>query len=108
MYVISVNEAWAIDAQTGRQIWHYSRPRTQGTIGDAGSGINRSVAVLGDRIFMVTDHAHVIALHRLTGQLLWESEMADYRQHYGSTSAPLVVNDLVIAEIGRASCRERV
>ena len=99
MYVTSVNEAWGLDARTGRQIWHYSRPRTPGTIGDAGGGINRGVAVLGDRVFMVTDHAHVLALHRLTGQLLWDAEMADYRQHYGSTSAPLVVNDLVLAGV---------
>jgi alcohol dehydrogenase (cytochrome c) len=99
MYITSVNEAWAVDARTGRQIWRYSRPRTKGVIGDAGGGINRGAAVLGDRIFMVTDHAHVIALHRLTGQLLWDAEMADYRQHYGSTSAPLIVNDLVIAGV---------
>ena len=50
-------------------------------------------------LFMVTDHAHLIALDRLTGQLLWDVEMADYREHYGSTSAPLVVNDLVIAGV---------
>jgi alcohol dehydrogenase (cytochrome c) len=99
MYVTSVNEAVAVDARTGRQIWRYTRPRTKGVIGDAGSGINRGVAVLGDRVFMVTDHAHLIALHRLTGQLLWDAEMADYRAHYGSTSAPLVVNDLVIAGV---------
>jgi alcohol dehydrogenase (cytochrome c) len=99
MYVTATNEAWAVDARTGKQIWHYGRPRTQGLIGDAAGGINRGVAVLGDRVFMQTDHAHVIALHRLTGQLLWDAEMADYRQHYGSTGAPLVVNDLVIAGV---------
>jgi alcohol dehydrogenase (cytochrome c) len=99
MYVTAANEAVALDARTGRQIWRYSRPRTKGVIGDAGGGINRGVAVLGDRVFMVTDHAHVIALHRLTGHLLWDAEMADYREHYGSTSAPLVVNDLVIAGV---------
>jgi alcohol dehydrogenase (cytochrome c) len=55
------------------------------------------VAVLGDKVFMVTDHAHIIALHRLNGQLLWDTEMADYRQHYGATSAPLVVRDLVLS-----------
>ncbi len=99
MYVTSVNEAWALDARTGHQIWHYGRPRTPGTIGDAGGGINRGAAILGDRVFMVTDHAHLIALHRLTGQLLWDVEMADYRRHYGSTSAPLVVNDLVVAGV---------
>jgi alcohol dehydrogenase (cytochrome c) len=99
MYITAVNEATALDARTGRQIWRYRRPPTKGVIGDAGSGINRGVAVLGERVFMVTDHAHLIALHRLTGHLLWDVEMADYRQHYGSTSAPLVVNDLVIAGV---------
>jgi PQQ-dependent dehydrogenase (methanol/ethanol family) len=99
MYVTTVNEAYALDARNGREVWHYSRPRSQGLAGDAASGINRGVAVLGDRIFMVTDNAHLISLHRLTGQLLWDVEMADSRQNYGSTGAPLVVNDLVIAGV---------
>ena len=97
MYVTMANEAYALDAASGRQIWHYSRPLTKGVIGDAGTAINRGVAVLGDRVFMVTDHAHMLALNRFTGQLLWDSEMADFRQHYGATSAPLVVKDLVIS-----------
>ena len=97
MYVTMANEAYALDAASGRQIWHYSRPLTKGVIGDAGTAINRGVAVLGDRVFMVTDHAHMIALNRFTGQLLWDSEMADFRKHYGATSAPLVVKDLVIS-----------
>jgi alcohol dehydrogenase (cytochrome c) len=97
MYVTTANEAFALDARSGRQIWHYSRPLTKGVIGDAAGGINRGVAVLGDRVFMATDDAHVIALHRANGNLLWDARMADFRQHYGSTSAPLVVNDLVLS-----------
>jgi alcohol dehydrogenase (cytochrome c) len=46
---------------------------------------------------MVTDHAHLIALARGNGALLWDVEMADYHKHYGATSAPLVVNDLVLS-----------
>jgi alcohol dehydrogenase (cytochrome c) len=99
MYVTSVNEAYALDARSGREIWHYSRPRSQGLAGDAASGINRGVAVLGDRVFMVSDNAHLFALHRFTGQLIWDVQMADSRQNYGSTSAPLVVDDLVIAGV---------
>jgi alcohol dehydrogenase (cytochrome c) len=99
MYVTSVNEAFALDARSGREIWHYSRPRSQGLAGDAASGINRGVAILGDRVFMVSDNAHLFALHRFTGQLMWDVEMADSRQNYGSTSAPLVVNDLVVAGV---------
>ena len=34
-----------------------------------------------------------------TGALLWDTEMADSRQHYGSTSAPLVVKDLVVSGV---------
>ena len=97
MYVTSPNECHALDAGTGRPLWQYRRPRTPGLVGDAASGINRGVAVAGDRVFMVTDHAHIIALHRFTGALLWESEMADYRRNYGATSAPLAVGNLVLS-----------
>ncbi len=55
--------------------------------------------MLGDRVFLQTDNAHLIALHRLTGQLLWDVVMADSREHYGSTGAPLAVNGLIVAGI---------
>jgi alcohol dehydrogenase (cytochrome c) len=97
MYVTMANQAYALDARSGRQIWHYSQPLTKGVIGDAGTAINRGVAVLGNALFMVTDHAHIIALNRFSGELLWDTQMADYRKHYGATSAPLVVNDLVLS-----------
>ena len=97
MYVTNVNAAWALDAASGREIWHFERPRSQGLSGDASGGINRGVALLGDRVFMVTDNAHLIALHRLTGALLWDTQMADSDENYGATSAPLVVKDLVIS-----------
>jgi len=89
MYVTAVNEAHALDARTGREIWQYSRPRSKGLSGDAAGGINRGVAILGDRVFMVTDNAHLLALHRLTGSLLWDVEMADSHQNYGATSGDL-------------------
>jgi alcohol dehydrogenase (cytochrome c) len=99
MYVTAANEVWALDARTGREVWHFGRPRTPGLVGDPAAGLNRGVGVLGDRVFLQTDNAHVIALHRLTGELLWDVQMADSRDHYGSTGAPLVVNDLVIAGV---------
>src|SRR5262245_23546161 len=96
MYVTSANECYALDAGSGREIWHYQRPRTKGLIGNAAGGVNRGVGVAGDRVFMVTDHAHLIALNRHTGSLLWETEMADWRQNYNATGAPLPVGNLVI------------
>ena len=97
MYVTIANECWALDAGTGREIWHFQRPRTRGLVGNAAGGINRGVAVSADRLFMVTDHAHILALNRYTGDLLWDTEMADWHQNYNATSAPLAAGDLVIS-----------
>ena len=101
MYVAAVNEVRALDARSGRQIWQFARPQTPGLVptGDPASGINRSIAVLGNRVFLQTDHAHLLAVDRQTGALLWDVEMADARQNYGATGALLIVNDLVIAGI---------
>ena len=96
MYVTSANQCYALDAGTGREIWHYSRPRTRNLTGNAAGGINRGVGMAGDRVFMVTDHAHIIALNRFTGALVWETEMADWKVNYNATVAPLPIGNLVI------------
>jgi len=96
MYVTSANECYALDAGSGREIWHYQRARTKGLVGNAAGGVNRGVGVAGDRLFMVTDHAHLVALNRSTGALLWETEMADWHQNYNATGAPLPVGNLVV------------
>jgi PQQ-dependent dehydrogenase (methanol/ethanol family) len=102
MYVSGPNQVCALDGQTGRQIWCYTRRRTPaGTIsGDAAKGANRGVAIVGDRVLFATDNAHMICLNRLTGALMWEVEMSDPPGKYGSTAAPLVVDDLVISGVG--------
>jgi len=102
MYVTGPNAAFALDPFTGREIWEYSRPRTGALVGDAALGTNRGVAVLDDKVFMVTDNAHLIALNRTTGHVMWEVVMPDEPQHYGSTVAPLIVKDLVIAGVSGA------
>lgn len=99
MYVTHVNEVVALDAGTGRRIWRFQQPRTKGLAGDAAAGINRGVAVAGDRVFLATDHAHLVALDRHTGERLWDVEMADWRQNYGATSAPLAIGHLVVSGI---------
>jgi PQQ-dependent dehydrogenase (methanol/ethanol family) len=102
MYATGNNQVYALSGKTGREIWRYERPKSvAGTIAsDAAIGVNRGVAALGDRIFYITDDAHLIALHRLTGALLWDVNTADGANgRYGGTSAPLVVGDLVITGV---------
>ncbi len=99
MYFTGPNQSYAIDAVTGRQIWHYARPMTPGQVGDSSLGTNRGMAILGDKVFEVTDNAHLIALNRTTGQLVWEAVMPEEPMVYGSTVAPLIVKDMVIAGV---------
>ena len=96
MYVTARNECYALDAGSGRRIWHYKRSRTPGV---AGGGANRGAAVAGDRLFMMTDHAHIIALNRFTGALLWDTALDDWRKNYAASSAPLPAGNLVISGV---------
>jgi alcohol dehydrogenase (cytochrome c) len=99
MYITAPNEAYALDATTGRQIWSFKTPRTPGLLSSAGDGANRGVAISGDRVFMVTDSAHLLALDRRTGKKLWDVTMGDTKEGYSATAAPLVVGDLVLSGV---------
>jgi len=101
MYVTGNNQVFALSGKTGREIWRCEREKSPTALisSDAASGVNRGVAVLGDRIFYLTDDAHLIALHRLTGALLWDVSTREGAGQFGGTSAPLVVGDLVITGV---------
>jgi PQQ-dependent dehydrogenase (methanol/ethanol family) len=103
MYATGPYQAYALDARTGQQIWLYSRPRTPGLLGDASVGTNRGLAILGDKVFMTTDNAHLIALNRITGKLVWEVVMPEKPLHEGSTVAPLAIKGMVIAGVSGGS-----
>jgi alcohol dehydrogenase (cytochrome c) len=96
MFVTSANDAFALDAQTGRTVWHYSRPITEGLIDDASQHHNRGVAVWRTRVFMETDNAHLLCLDARSGHLIWDVAYTDGNPNYGATSAPLVVKDKVL------------
>ena len=96
MFVTAANEASALDARTGRVVWHHARPNSEGLIDDASSHLNRGVAVWHDRVFMETDNAHLLCLDARSGAQIWDVAYADWNKNYGATSAPLVVKDKVL------------
>jgi alcohol dehydrogenase (cytochrome c) len=96
MFVTSANDAFALDAQTGRTLWHYSRPVTNGLIDDASQHHNRGVGIWHTRVYMETDNAHLLCLDARSGHLLWDVAYTDGNKNYGATSAPLVVKDKVL------------
>jgi PQQ-dependent dehydrogenase (methanol/ethanol family) len=102
LYVTGPNQVFALDALSGASLWHYSRAPSTGMVGDAKLGTNRGVAILGGRVFFLTDNAHLLALDRSNGELLWEKTLSDGLQPYGGTMAPLIVDGRVIVGVSGA------
>ena len=96
MFITGSNDAYALDAKTGTLLWHHARGVTSGLVDDASGHINRGVAVLGTRVYMETDNAHLLCLDARSGNLIWDVAYADNTQSYGATSAPLIVKDKVL------------
>jgi alcohol dehydrogenase (cytochrome c) len=93
----------ALDAATGDLIWQY-RPaaRSAAPGSDASAGTQRNIAIFGDKIFATTNDAHIIALDARTGNLVWDTKVANSELGYGYTSGPIVVRGKVIA--GMTGC----
>ncbi len=92
------NRAFALDARTGRPLWMYQR-QLPADIRPCCGRVNRGLAILGDKVFLGSLDAHVIALDAKTGNLIWDVAAADYANGYSFTLAPLVVKNLVIVGI---------
>ena len=60
---------------------------------------NRGVAIYGDKIYVGTLDAYLVALDAKTGDVVWEVEVATYENGYAITGAPLSVKDMIITGI---------
>lgn len=96
MLVTSANDTFALDAQSGRTVWHHSRPIAEGLIDDASRHLSRGVGIWHNRLYRETDNAHLLCLDLRSGTLIWDVAYADWNSNYGATSAPLVVKDKII------------
>jgi alcohol dehydrogenase (cytochrome c) len=92
----NTNIAWAIDARTGKELWRYKRQLPTPLSYGGGNTGNRGFAILGNSLFMGTLDAHLIALDRHSGDVLWDVVLDDYRLGHAALSAPVVVKDKVI------------
>ncbi len=98
----------AIDAETGDLIWEHQRERPDdlgdymiGTLTDT----NRNIAIHGELIIDTSMDDHIFALHAETGEMVWETEILDYRVNPANqTSGSIVAGGKVFS--GR-SCDPR-
>jgi alcohol dehydrogenase (cytochrome c) len=98
MYVTSSwSHLFALDASTGEMLWRYDHQLPE-EIGKylCCDAVNRGVAVYHDKVYLATLDSHVVALDAKTGKPAWNTTLADYKEAYTMTVAPLVVKGKVI------------
>ena len=99
MYIsASYNRLFALDAVTGELFWRYDHQQPDDLRVCCGP-VNRGVGIAGDAVLMATLDARLIAFHRLSGEILWDTEIIDHREGYAATAAPLIVGNLAIIGI---------
>jgi alcohol dehydrogenase (cytochrome c) len=86
------DELQALDARTGDLLWHYTHQLEQG----ASPNNKRGIALYGDKVYMGTSDAHVIALDARTGKLAWDTEVADFRRRENVAAGPLAAAGLIM------------
>ena len=95
MYVINGKWTFAIDVETGRQIWRTPVKLEPGITREA---ITRGAATIyNGKVFRVTVDNHVVALDMKTGKEVWNQKFADGKEGYFATSAPIVAHGVLIS-----------
>jgi enterochelin esterase-like enzyme/outer membrane protein assembly factor BamB len=93
----------AFDAKTGKELWRYKIAQTYKGHDGSHDGPIATNVVAGERVFGFGAAGHIFALDLNTGKQLWSSNASDLggvAPFYGYASSPLVVNDLVVVEVG--------
>ncbi len=94
MYVTIPDHVWAIDARSGREIWHSTWPSRGGW-----HISNRGVAILGSTVYVETPDCNLVALNIRDGREKWRTEICDLEQFYYGSTAPLIVKNHVIVGV---------
>jgi acido-empty-quinoprotein group A len=93
MYLTTPDNVFALDARSGRTIWHYVRESQGDHIGQRGVGMYK------DWLYFETPDCHLISLNAKDGTVRWNIELADPKLGYFATMAPLVIKDHVLVGV---------
>ena len=96
MYVINGKWTFAIDVETGRQIWR-TPVEVEPEMKRADPITRGAATIYGGKLFRVTIDNNIVALDMKTGKQVWKQKFADWREGYYATSAPIVANGVVIS-----------
>ena len=98
MYVINAKWTFAIDVATGRQLWRTEAEWPPETAAQACCGvISRGAATIyNGKLYRITLDNHVLALDMKTGKQVWKQKVAEFKEGYTATSAPVIANGVLI------------
>jgi alcohol dehydrogenase (cytochrome c) len=92
-----INRVYAVDAVTGKVLWKHETKLPEDLSGLVKIlSMNRGAALYKDRVYFGTLDARIIALNASTGAPVWQTTMADYKDGYFFTMAPLAANGKII------------
>ena len=91
----SFSHVYALNAATGAEIWHYKHKMGPITTYCCGPN-NRGVAAFGDKVYLGTLDAKLVALDAKSGKVVWETQIADPEKGYSETMAPTAVNGKIL------------
>jgi alcohol dehydrogenase (cytochrome c) len=99
IYIINAKWTFAIDVETGRQIWR-TPVQTEPGMTRANAAIYRGApAIYNGKLFRVTVDNHLVALEMKTGRVLWNKKFAEWKEGYHSSGAPIVANGVLISGV---------
>jgi acido-empty-quinoprotein group A len=94
LYFTVPDHVWAVDARTGREIWHYQWQTTGGNhLG------NRGVAIYEDWLYVETPDCYLISLNVKDGKERWRKQICDIDRFYYASAAPTIVKDHLIVGV---------
>src|SRR5215831_1860606 len=97
MYVINGKWTFAIDVESGRQIWRTAVELERGV---QRSAFHRGGATIyNGKVFRVSIDNHVLALDMKTGKELWNQKFADLKDGFYATGGPIVANGVLISGV---------
>ena len=102
MYVVNGNWTFAIDLETGRQIWRTPVSYDRAALRVAGGGalMRGPATIYNGKLFRQSIDAHVMALDMKTGKEIWKQQYADFKEGYKGVIAPMIANGVLINGTG--------
>jgi alcohol dehydrogenase (cytochrome c) len=94
LYLSTQDNAYAIDARTGRELWHYVWPSKGGN-----HLSNRGMGALGETLYFETPDCHLVALNMKDGSKKWDKEICEIERFYYASTAPVIIKNHVLTGV---------